>query len=115
MKLYLHNQKYVNAYYALRRILSRLSFEFLFESLDSGLISCYRDGQTLQIMDMKINKTENCIKLLIISSQLTHSKGNLIADPEMEATIATALMDEISTGISTNEFTISPFDYYLAG
>lgn len=115
MKLYLHNQKYVNAYHAMRRILSRLSFEFLFESMDSGLISCYRDGQILQIMDLKISRTENGVKLLIISSQLTHSKGNLIADPEMETTIATALMDEISTGISYNEYSISPFNYYLAG
>lgn len=114
MNLFLYDHCLSEIYGRIKLILSRFYFEFLNEEMHTGQLSCFRDGQVLQLVDIKLKKTSNRINILIITSRLSHAKGILTADPELELQLTSALVKELNCSDAEMEFSHSFSDYFMA-
>ena len=94
MKLHIAGESYSSVFECVLNKAKNQDYHFLSFSVDSGLISCYWDGPVLKLVDFKLNLTPNGVKILILSSQLINSKGQLIADPENEKKFTNLFLEE---------------------
>jgi hypothetical protein len=109
MKIFVYDRTYAELYNIVKRLLSREKYEFLSETSGTGIISSYKDSEALKLLDIKITKTIDGLRIFLISSEM-NAKGCLITDPEAESNFVASLLNELK---SVKEYCLSPYDYYM--